>query len=60
MAAPPGRTWELMWASDDPGYGGSGAALLNTQQWSVPGHAALVLRPGPVAQVQRTEAREDA
>jgi maltooligosyltrehalose trehalohydrolase len=61
MAAPPGRTWELMWASDDPRYGGSGAAMLNTKQWSVPGHAALVMRPGPAPAltVQPLEAAAD-
>jgi maltooligosyltrehalose trehalohydrolase len=43
MAPPPGRAWKLLWSSDDPRYGGSGTAVLNTKQWHVPGHAAVVL-----------------
>jgi maltooligosyltrehalose trehalohydrolase len=48
MAAPPERRWELLWASDDPRYGGSGAAGLNVKQWSVPGHSAIVLHPASI------------
>jgi maltooligosyltrehalose trehalohydrolase len=44
MAPPPGCSWQLLWSSDDPRYGGSGTALLNTKEWHVPGHAAVVLQ----------------
>jgi maltooligosyltrehalose trehalohydrolase len=44
VAPPRGMNWELLWASDDPAYGGSGAALLDTKNWFIPGHAAVVLR----------------
>jgi len=45
IAAPAGMTWRLLWSSDEPRYGGSGTALLNTKTWLVPGHAAVVLAP---------------
>ena len=46
MAAPAGSQWEVLWSSEDPRYGGSGTAVLDTKQWYVPGHAAVVLKPG--------------
>jgi maltooligosyltrehalose trehalohydrolase len=45
LAPPRGTNWSLLWASDDLQYGGSGAALLDTTNWFIPGHAAVVLRP---------------
>jgi maltooligosyltrehalose trehalohydrolase len=45
MAAPSGCHWQVYWSSEDPRYGGSGTGLLNTKDWTVPGHAAIVLRP---------------
>ncbi|HYO23359.1 MAG TPA: malto-oligosyltrehalose trehalohydrolase [Lacipirellulaceae bacterium] len=51
LSAPPaGRKWALLWSSDDPRYGGSGAAELDCRQWFVPGHAAVVLHPGDVSE----------
>ena len=38
-------TWQLYWSSDAPRYGGSGTAILNMKEWTLPGHAALLLRP---------------
>ncbi len=49
LAPPTGFDWTLLWASEDPRYGGSGAGVLDTQQWYFPGHAAVVLKPQPVA-----------
>jgi maltooligosyltrehalose trehalohydrolase len=43
MAAPAGRRWRLLWSSEEPRYGGSGTAMLNIQDWVVPGHTAIVL-----------------
>jgi maltooligosyltrehalose trehalohydrolase len=45
IAAPIGRQWKLLWSSEDPRYGGSGTAMLDAKDWSVPGHAAIVLCP---------------
>lgn len=49
VAPPEGSDWVLDWSSEDPRYGGSGSGLLATRRWRLPGHAAIVLRPGPPA-----------
>jgi maltooligosyltrehalose trehalohydrolase len=51
LLAPPARTrWTLGWSSEHPRYGGGGAvALPATGGWTLPGHAAVVLRPEPTA-----------
>jgi maltooligosyltrehalose trehalohydrolase len=47
LAPPMDRQWELMWTSEDPRYGGTGTAPIETKEgWMIPGHAAVVLRPG--------------
>jgi maltooligosyltrehalose trehalohydrolase len=47
LAPPEGRTWEVGWASESAGYGGHGVAPVETEEnWRIPGHAAVVLRPG--------------
>jgi maltooligosyltrehalose trehalohydrolase len=48
LSAPPERaTWELTFSSEDPKYGGSGVAPLESDNgaWHLPGEAALVLTP---------------
>ncbi len=45
IAAPLGSRWQLKFSSDDQIYGGSGTALLDTRNWHLPGHAAIVLAP---------------
>ena len=46
LAAPPqGRTWQLLWSSEDPRYGGSGSGRLDDKQWRITGQAAMVLKP---------------
>ena len=47
MAPPRDAHWRLMWSSEDPRYGGSGTAMLDTKDWTMPGHAAIMLRPQP-------------
>jgi maltooligosyltrehalose trehalohydrolase len=47
LAAPPGADWTTLFSSDDPRYGGAGTPPLETKDWFIPGHAALVLRPEP-------------
>jgi maltooligosyltrehalose trehalohydrolase len=51
LLAPPARTrWTLCWSSEHPRYGGGGAVSLPaTGGWTLPGHAAVVLRPEPTA-----------
>jgi maltooligosyltrehalose trehalohydrolase len=46
LAPPAGARWTLLWSSDHPAYGGGGAVSLPTAGgWTLPGHAAIVLRP---------------
>ncbi|MEX0725247.1 MAG: DUF3459 domain-containing protein, partial [Planctomycetaceae bacterium] len=46
LAPPAGCRWEILWSSEDFPYGGTGTAPLESEQnWQIPGHAAVVLRP---------------
>ncbi len=47
LAPPAGCRWEVLWSSEDPRYGGSGAPPPEDEEvgWRLPGHAAVVLRP---------------
>jgi maltooligosyltrehalose trehalohydrolase len=45
LGAPAGSDWRIVWSSEDPRYGGSGIAPLDTRQWWLAGHAAVVLGP---------------
>jgi maltooligosyltrehalose trehalohydrolase len=46
LAPPAGREWQMIWSSEDPAYGGSGAvATENARGWRIPGQAAVVMRP---------------
>jgi maltooligosyltrehalose trehalohydrolase len=48
LAPPAGRSWSLAWSSDDPRYGGQGAAPVITDEGiRLPGEAAVVLIPTP-------------
>jgi maltooligosyltrehalose trehalohydrolase len=46
LAAPGGTSWTVMWASEDPHYGGWGMPSWSTEgNWHLQGETALVLRP---------------
>jgi maltooligosyltrehalose trehalohydrolase len=46
LGPPEGKAWKKLWSSDDPQYGGSGTAELDSSEnWRIPGHAAVVLHP---------------
>ena len=48
LAPPLWRAWQLMWTSEQPGYGGVGTAPVDTGgAWRLPPHAALVLAARP-------------
>jgi maltooligosyltrehalose trehalohydrolase len=48
LAPPPGRRWKLLWSSEEIRYGGSGTYSPDTDEnWRIPGHAAMVVTPGP-------------
>ncbi|HSF34396.1 MAG TPA: malto-oligosyltrehalose trehalohydrolase [Candidatus Tectomicrobia bacterium] len=50
LLAPPEHTsWETLWSSENPRYGGSGTPPLETEDnWRIPGEAAVVLSPKPL------------
>ena len=46
LAPPAGMTWQTLWSSEDPRYGGTGTPPLDSEDnWRIPGQAAVVLRP---------------
>jgi maltooligosyltrehalose trehalohydrolase len=48
LAPPEGASWSVMWASEDPRYGGWGMPSWPTKgNWHLQGETALVLRPKP-------------
>lgn len=45
LAPPEGMTWQTLWSSEAPRYGGTGTARLDSaENWRIPGHAAVALR----------------
>jgi maltooligosyltrehalose trehalohydrolase len=46
LAPPAGACWAVQWSSEDPAYGGCGTSNPDgADNWRIPGHAALLLRP---------------
>jgi maltooligosyltrehalose trehalohydrolase len=46
LAPPPGCTWETLWTSESPRYGGTGSvAAANQEQWILPAESTVALRP---------------
>lgn len=44
LAPPAGCSWQLLWSSEAPAYGGSGAAsIVRSDGWCVPGESAVVM-----------------
>jgi maltooligosyltrehalose trehalohydrolase len=55
LAPPEGRLWEIAWSSEDPRYGGCGTAPLDSpDNWRIPGHAAVAMRPSEQQTVWQT------
>lgn len=54
LAPPPGYRWTILWSSEDPRYGGSGTAPLDTELegWHIPGRCAVVLQALPAEQAE--------
>jgi maltooligosyltrehalose trehalohydrolase len=47
LAPPEDQTWELLWSSEHPTYGGCSTAPVESEEnWLLPGEAAVVLKPG--------------
>jgi maltooligosyltrehalose trehalohydrolase len=48
LAPPSGYSWETLWTSDSPRYGGAGSvAIASEEQWFLPAESAVALRPVP-------------
>jgi maltooligosyltrehalose trehalohydrolase len=48
LAPPADSGWTTLWSSEDPKYGGTGTPPLDTEEnWRIPGHAAVLLKPNP-------------
>ncbi len=47
LAPPRGKRWQKVLSTEDPEYGGSGTAPLDTEQegWHIPGRCTVVLKP---------------
>lgn len=46
LAPPASATWEILWSTEDPPYGGCGTAPLDTEEnWKIPGQSAVLLHP---------------
>jgi maltooligosyltrehalose trehalohydrolase len=46
LAPPLGSTWETLWTSESPRYGGTGSLITATsERWILPGEATMALRP---------------
>jgi maltooligosyltrehalose trehalohydrolase len=52
LAPPLGKRWKMIFTSEDPKYGGSGTAPVDTEQegWFIPGRTTVVLKPEPAEQ----------
>jgi maltooligosyltrehalose trehalohydrolase len=54
LAPPEAMEWQTLWSSEDPRYGGLGTAPLDTEEnWRIPGHAAVAMRPARVEKAKR-------
>jgi maltooligosyltrehalose trehalohydrolase len=46
-----GCTWEMLWSSEDPRYGGTGTPpVYGEENWRLPGRVAIVMQPVPCAE----------
>lgn len=46
LAPPEEKEWAVLWSSEDPRYGGCGTPPLETtENWRIPGRAAVALKP---------------
>lgn len=60
LAPPEAMLWTLAWSSEDCRYGGSGTPPLESQNnWTLPGKAAIVLRPAPAGEVEDLASGKD-
>lgn len=52
LAPPKDKVWGILWSSESPEYGGLGTAPLDTEEnWRIPGHSAVVLKPEKIKEI---------
>jgi maltooligosyltrehalose trehalohydrolase len=52
LAPPSDKQWGILWSSENPKYGGLGTPPLeSTENWIIPGHAAVVMKPGKRSEI---------
>jgi maltooligosyltrehalose trehalohydrolase len=58
LLAPPDQCeWSILFSTENPDYGGCGTPPVDTEEnWRIPGHAAVVLKPVPR---QKTTSKEE-
>ena len=54
LAPPSGRRWQAILSTEEPQYGGAGAAAVDTEQegWYLPSYSATILKPAPIDQAE--------
>jgi maltooligosyltrehalose trehalohydrolase len=58
LAPPAGMRWRKLFSTEDAAYGGSGSPPSETpDNWFLPGHAAVLLRPAPADDAVRESER---
>jgi maltooligosyltrehalose trehalohydrolase len=62
LAPPPEKIWATLFCSEDPRFGGIGAAPVETEQegWLLPGRCTVVLMPAPLEQAVVTRSRKNS
>ncbi len=56
LASSEGHGWYLLWSSEHPRYSGTGAQHPRPDEvWVLPGHGALLLRPGAPSPNRKSE-----
>jgi maltooligosyltrehalose trehalohydrolase len=61
LAPPEDHRWGLLWSSESPLYGGSGAVEPESEEegWRLPGQAAVFLRPLPIVPPEESDKSEE-
>lgn len=62
LGPPAGGRWGVLWSSDEPRYGGSSVGPVETEDdgWTIPGFAAVLLRPEREQERARSQRKEVA
>jgi len=61
LAPPAGARWQVLWSSEDPRYGGTGAPPPEDAAggWRLPGQAAVALAPAPREPYRENDERDN-